>query len=550
MVAPANKRPLSAMRPILAALDAAEAERSRRWLSGRLALLPDRWSAFVAAEHARRGGLASPVANAWLGDVTAAGEGRVPLSAGDGELRALAKRCAKEAVNEGSDRFWQDRRALMARVCRSYGIEPAGGAHDGPAVARMGCPVWWLRRLRRAHGRRAEGAAIGGGVVRRGLWPYASQDAIERRAAQKARNAKAVENAVIECERYGEQMALAEVIAGSVANPANKRIELMTRVRACDAMAHDSGAACEFWTVTCPSRFHAQRVTGAVAEPNPAYDGSTPGQAQAYICKVWARARAAWERRGLAVWGLRTAEPHHDGCPHWHIVAYGPRRDLRFARRLLWVYALRDMPDEAGARKHRLTVLTARGAIGARYAAKYVAKNIDGANMGGERDMESGRKVSHAVKRVDAWAATWGIRQFQFFGAAPVTAWRVLRRVSWPAGNKLLERARQAADDGDFAEYWRCWLRGKFKLLREAGSKLTQYGDAAAARVIGVAHGAAWALLEVKEWVIHWGGRKGAAVFAFPRSGVNNCTRRAVSAIEDAALAVFGIGGCDRRLRL
>lgn len=550
MVAPANKRPLSAMRPILAAIAVAEDARARRWLSGRLALLPDRWAAFVAAEHARRGGLESPVANAWLGDVTAAGECRVPLAAGDGELRALAKRCAKEAVNEGSDRFWQDRRALMARVCRNYGIEPAGGAHDAPAVARMGCPVWWLRRLRRAHGRRAEGAAIGGGVVRRGLWPYASQDAIERRAAQKARNAKAAEKAVIECERSGEQMALAEVIAGSVANPANKRIELMTRVRACDAMAHDSGAACEFWTVTCPSRFHAQRVTGAVAEPNPAYDGSTPGQAQAYICKVWARARAAWERRGLVVWGLRTAEPHHDGCPHWHVVAYGSRRDLRFARRLLRVYALRDMPDEAGARRHRFTVLTARGAIGARYAAKYVAKNIDGANMEGERDTESGRKVSSAVKRVDAWAATWGIRQFQFFGAAPVTAWRVLRRVPGQAGSRLLERARQAADDGDFAEYWRCWIRGKFKLLREAGSKMTQYGDAAAARIVGVAHGAARALLDVKEWVIHWGGRKGAEVFDFPRSGVNNCTRRAVSAIEDAALAVFGIGDCDRRLRL
>lgn len=576
----------------LNAIRAGEWAAWRREFRAGLAALPFYWSRHVEGEMQRRGGVESEAARGWFAGIAAAARGRLSLGASDDEIRAAAKAAAKEGADLAAlagVRGGPELVALLAGHCRAWGIEPAtvrncaasGGLitpngkskiqdfhgeanpqiskfvfssitdnHEdfGPAVRRMLCDRWWLRRLRRAHGRRCEAAAIGAGVIRRGLWPYSSQDAVARRTAQRRRNARVLDQAAVECEETGESLKLADVVAGSVANPEVKRGELMVRIKGCDAIAAEEGHAAEFWTLTAPSRFHAQRINGATAEPNPNYEGATPKEAQAYLSKVWARARAAWKRRGLAVFGLRTAEPHHDGCPHWHLIAYGPRRDLRFARRLLRVYALRDTPDEPGARRHRFVVLQAKGAKGAAYAAKYVSKNINGAGMEGDRDGETGRKVSSTVERVDAWAAAWGIRQFQFFGCPSISIWRALRRLRDPVAvaGAMLERARSAADDADFAGFWRAAVAGGLRLIWRPAAGPTIYGDAAAPRIAGVLEGARRALLPVKKWVIKWAGAaKNAAGVAFelPRSCVNNCTRPGhLDPWGEAAAAVFAIG--------
>ncbi|MGV1035362.1 MAG: replication endonuclease [Microbacteriaceae bacterium] len=558
------KKSAREMAVVLAGVQRKEAARADGWLAERLALLPARWSAHVGIEHARRGGLAEPAANRFALDVTEAGRGRVKLSASDEDLRAAAIEAAgdcRSLAEFAALRGLETARAMMGRQCKLWGIEPAKVAGHGgemPAIRRMCCARWWLRRLRRAHGRRCDGAAIRAGVVRRGLWPYASQDAVERRGEQRRRNQRALDGAVVSCDATGEVLQLAEVVAGSIANPEVKRSELMVRIKGCDAIAAGDGLVCEFWTLTAPSRFHAHKhITKRKTEPNQHYDGSTPKDAQGYISSVWARARAAWKRRGLAVYGLRTAEPHHDGCPHWHLICYGTARDVRFARRLLRVYALRESPDEPGARRHRFVYLKAKkGRYGAAYAAKYISKNINGEGMGAAGDGEAGRKVSDSIKRVDAWASTWGIRQFQFFGTPAISIWRALRKISGPVAvvGSMLERARAAADDSDFAEFWRCTVRGGLSLIYRQADCLTAYGDAAAARIAGVAEGARRALLPAKDWVISWKGGKekgadGLAVaFDLPRSCVNNCTRRMVDRFEDAAAAVFSVAGFEKRL--
>ena len=563
MPKPAKKTP-QATAAMLAGVDRIEGERAAGWLAARLALLPARWSAHVGIEHARRGGLVVPDANRFVLGVTEAGEGRIPLSASDEDLRAAAAQGAGDcrSVAEFAAMLPLDVAvAMMGRHCRLWGIEApklrgCGGGDLMPAIRRMACPRWWLRRLRRVHGARCDGAAIRAGVVRRGLWPYASQDAVERRGDQRRRNARALEAATVECEATGERLELAEVVAGSIANPEVKRSELMVRIKGCDAIAGADGLACEFWTLTAPSRFHAHRVIAKKkTEPNPVFDGSTPKEAQQYLSRVWARARAAWKRRGLVVYGLRTAEPHHDACPHWHLICYGTARDVRFARRLLRVYALRESPDEPGARKHRFVYLEAKqGRYGAAYAAKYISKNINGEGMGKAGDGEAGRKVSDSVKRVDAWAATWGIRQFQFFGCPKISIWRALRKMRGPVGiaGAMIERARAAADDSDFAGFWRAAERGGLALIYRAADCLTAYGDAAVARIAGVMEGARRALLPVKDWVIHWRGKEAKAgpggAFDFPRSCVNNCTRGGFGGGIDELPDIFSIWKDNSRL--
>lgn len=525
----------------------------------RLALLPWHWSRQVAGEYERRGGVESATARAWFVGVTDAARGRLSLAVTDDDLRAAAKAAAIDGISIAGRAGMAGDRALFDALSlhvRSWGIDVPRADPENlrPAIRRMLCERWFLRRMRRAHGRRCDGAAIAAGVVRRGLWPYASEDAVTRRTAQRKRNAQAIDRAVIECEQSGEALPLADVVASSIANPEVRRAELMVRVRGCDAHAADVGAVAEFWTLTAPSRFHAQKVTGATSEPNRGYRNLTPREGQEYLTKVWARARAAWARRGLEIFGLRAAEPHHDGTPHWHIVAYGARRDLRFARRLLHVYALRDSPDEPGARKRRFKAMALKGGQGgARYAAKYIAKNIDGAGLEGERDGETGRKIADAVRRVDTWKSVWGIRQFQFFGCPRVGIWRALRRVA--AGSlprhSMLERARSAADDSDFAEFWRASVAGGLEIMREAAARLTIYGDKGVRRTIGVMEGARRALLTIKDWEIRWSGKAQAVgrsaldfVFDFPRSGVNNCTRTP-DRYGDAVGAIFEFLGDD-----
>lgn len=72
------------------------------------------------------------------------------------------------------------------------------------------------------------------------------EDAVTRRAAQRRRNARAIDKAVIECERSRKVLPLADVVAGSIANPEVRRAELMVRIRGCIARAADVGAVAEF----------------------------------------------------------------------------------------------------------------------------------------------------------------------------------------------------------------------------------------------------------------------------------------------------------------
>jgi hypothetical protein len=526
-----------------------DARENQAWRASRLERLPRWWSRHVEREHERRGGLASADANRWLLDATEGARGKLALGMSDDDLRRMAAAMARDCAALSGRRSGRIEDvphiyARLAAVARDYGVEPPPTG-DWPACARLMCSQWWLRALRRALGRKCEGAAVRAGVVRRGLWPYVSQDGVERRAGQRRRAAASIEGAALVDLESAEEVSLQAAVESSVANPANRRSEMMVRIRGADELAEIDAHAVEFWTLTAPSRYHAQRVTGATAEANPRYCGAAPGEAQAYLRGVWARARAAWKRRALDVYGLRTAEPHHDGCPHWHIVIYGPARDVRYARRLLRVYALQADGDEPGARAARFRAMPLRGGqAGASYAAKYIAKNIDGAHLETERDSETGRKIPESARRVDAWKGVWGIRQFQFFGLPCVTIWRILRKLKDAvAGDKTpLERARRAADDGDWCGYCRAMRAGSIRLLREASNRLTRYGDKAADAIIGLADGGRRAWLDKKRWVLVWGrAAKKAALerakahsraswmntglgFVVPWSGVNNCT--------------------------
>lgn len=323
------------------------------------------------------------------------------------------------------------------------------------AVARLQADKWWLGKLKRIHARWREHLMITTGYVSRLASPYCSEPCIKEWQAQKKSNLEYLQAMELEDQDTGERTSLLDKVMGSVSNPKIARHELMVRMRGFEDLANEMGLVGMFYTLTAPSSYHATHVKSG--QRNDKYRDTCPRQTQKYLCKVWSRVRAAWRRKKIRTFGFRTAEPHHDSTPHWHLLLFLRPEDVGQATDIFRTHALKEAGNEPGADEHRFTVKTIDKEHGSAtgYIAKYISKNIDGYGMDGEVDHESGQPIKEMAKRVRAWAARWNIRQFQQIGGAPVTVWRELRRLG---SRELvlhpeLEPARAAADAPDWPGY-------------------------------------------------------------------------------------------------
>ncbi|MES2979733.1 MAG: replication endonuclease [Pseudomonadota bacterium] len=340
-------------------------------------------------------------------------------------------------------------------------------------INRMLDAQWWRRNLRRELLRENEVVAHAQGRVRKKQECYASNHAVHRKAVRAKINRQTLSD-LEAVNEYGVACNLLEASDASVSNPKVRRAELMVRTRGFEQMAAYMGHEGVFLTITAPSRFHRFSASG---KPNPNWNGSTPRQAHDYLCSTWTKIRAKWKRQGINPYGFRVAEPHHDGCPHWHLLLFAPGDVIgRFevltdgsieGGGLLGIagsYALQDSPNEPGARKHRYTVKRIDPSKGSAtgYIAKYISKNIDGLVESGDGmglDFASGTNASDSCKRVRTWASTWGIRQFQQIGGPSVTVWRELRRVQREGHEKIshseiFDGPSSAADRSLWALFW------------------------------------------------------------------------------------------------
>lgn len=340
------------------------------------------------------------------------------------------------------------------RVTKKY----VGHDEIAPAVMRMFNEVWWRGRLRRIAASWREHLQIAVGNVSKKRHAYASKNCVTDWREQKRRTREFLKGLDLEDED-GNRISLIEKYDGSVANPAIRRCELMTRIRGFENICNELGYVGEFYTLTAPSKYHATTKAGY---RNSKWNGASPSDTQNYLTGLWARIRAKLHREEIRIFGIRVAEPHHDGTPHWHMLMFMLPEDVERVRLIIRDYAWEKdhhelRSDKAKmARFHAAAIDPEKGSATG-YVAKYISKNIDGYALDGETDDESGELLKETAPAVSAWAARWHIRQFQFIGGAPVTVYRELRRLADIETSHGLSvefaAVHDAADAGDWAGY-------------------------------------------------------------------------------------------------
>ncbi len=457
-------------------------------------------------------------------------------------LRNVAPALARQAELSGNHRLWRRKLHALLRFFRALDVDPPHKTAQTTArgMLKRACSHrFWRRRLLVKYGRSAEHASRKAGLVKRERAPYVSRLAYRAFEVKSAAMQRWLSECILHSDA-GDQLSLLEVHGRSVSNPAIRRNELMTRMRGFEEISQELDHVGEFITLTCPSAYHATLATGL---PNPAYEGGTVRDGQEWLQTMWARARAKLQRKGVMIYGFRIAEPHHDGTPHWHMVLFTLASDRDALRDVLTEVWLSERGSDPGAQTHRIkfkAIDPAKGSA-AGYLSKYIAKNIDGFEVGEDFELLDPAEAAHAspeqspgraetsavntAKRVRSWASLWGIRQFQQIGGPQVTIYRECRRLREPVSIASIEPARLAADAGEWADFIRAvggivaGRNGSLSLWKKITGEMNQYDETRGPQIIGISGAGGQVQTHLKIWRIQKLGSLSA-----PWTRVNNCT--------------------------
>jgi hypothetical protein len=516
----------------------------KSWLSSQLQKMPYRFRPIIAKRYSQTFKNANRYqANVYLLDA-ADSIAKNPLVQNsliidDDEIVSKASAIAKR-IDVECQTLVQALLIAGARLQSQYLPDSESKQDDDYSLARLKCSLWWRRALRKQQRRCIEETGRDLNLVNVNDGIYATNETVKLRKDQRARNRAMLEE-VKAVNELGDEFTLQELSDKSVSNPELRRMELMTRIAGFEKYALENNHVGEFWTVTCPSKYHsAHSKSGRV---NKKFKGLTPRDGQKYLAKTWARVRAEFARKEIKVYGFRVAEPQHDGTPHWHLLVFmSPGQSVQ-AREIYQAYALKEDGQERGALKYRFDfkVMNAGGAAG--YIAKYIAKNIDG--FGIEQDL-FGNCAATSSQRVDAWASTWGIRQFQQIGGHSVTVWRELRRLEDAQIDENIKPIREAANSGDWCEYLKLMDVSKVTLSKCYHDKPGRYGEPVGDIIFGVMCGSIDYITRLHTWTISENKQGVSSDFqahGASWSPVNNCTnQKTENEIDDSKIELERTG--------
>jgi hypothetical protein len=205
---------------------------------------------------------------------------------------------------------------------------------------------------------------------------------------EKGANREYLKAMELEDQDTGERISLIDKVAGSVANPANRRRELMTRMRGFEDLAKLEGLAGDFYTLTAPSRYHSMQHNG---RRNNKYCGVAARDAAISLQSLGENPRSVEEKRDPRLWFPRGRTAPR--CNATLAFIFMRPECVEQAREIFRKYALKEDGNEPGAQENRFQVVPIDDAHGSAtgYIAKYISKNIDGFALDGEKDDETGK---------------------------------------------------------------------------------------------------------------------------------------------------------------
>ncbi|WP_279050078.1 replication endonuclease [Cedecea davisae] len=334
------------------------------------------------------------------------------------------------------------------------------------ALLRIRCSDWWHKKLWQLRNEWHEELLRAACLVHKHASPYVSYDTLIYKREQR-RKAMEFFRGFDLINEEGDTLSMEDVVSASASNPAHRRNEMMACVKGLELVAESRGDCAVFYTITCPSKYHATLASG---KPNPAWSAATVRQSSDYLVKVFAAFRKAMNKKGLRWYGVRVSEPHHDGTVHWHLLCFMRKSERKIITELLRKLSIREDRAELGRNtgaRFKAKLIDPRKGTPASYIAKYVSKNIDGRGLGDTISKETGKSLRDSAEHVTAWASLHRVKQFQFFGIPSRQAYRELRllagQAARSAGNKKpgaavlddprLDAVLAAADVGCFATY-------------------------------------------------------------------------------------------------
>ncbi|MBM5573659.1 replication endonuclease [Deefgea sp. CFH1-16] len=192
--------------------------------------------------------------------------GEISASSAQGEMKFLAGVMDINNLSIRLNPVGQNSEEVAAEKTIKYALQkylaPVDSEEQEGAILRLMDSAWWTRKLRVHQKQALEHERIKAGLVNKSLSAYVSDSELLRFRSQRLRN-KEMLATTIAVNDLGQEFTLADLVARSVSNPQLRIAELMTRVAGIEEIAQGAGHCGLFITLTCPSKFHAQKLVNS-----------------------------------------------------------------------------------------------------------------------------------------------------------------------------------------------------------------------------------------------------------------------------------------------